>query len=124
MVWGSRYPPYSPELVRGVADLCWRVGVDTPAIIATKTIGGDAMPSMRAIANKLGISPAYLSYMVSGKRPWNADLHTRYLQLVNTLDQPVNSFGGIINTKSSERLLYTQEAAGSSPALPTTFYTL
>jgi hypothetical protein len=40
--------------------------------------------SLRHIAEQLGISPAYLSYMVNGKRPWRRDLFERYSYLVNT----------------------------------------
>ena len=40
--------------------------------------------SLRAIAKELEISPAYLSYMVNGKRPWRKDLHQRYMGVVNT----------------------------------------
>ena len=41
--------------------------------------------SLRTVAKELGISPAYLSYMVNGKRPWCPDLYERYGELVNTL---------------------------------------
>ena len=40
--------------------------------------------SMRQIAKELGISPAYLSYMLNGKRPWRKDLYQRYMGVVNT----------------------------------------
>ncbi len=40
--------------------------------------------SLRHIAGELGISPAYLSYMVNGKRPWRKDLYQRYMGVVNT----------------------------------------
>ena len=40
--------------------------------------------SLRKIAKELRVSPAYLSYMVSGKRPWKADLYQRYQYFVNT----------------------------------------
>ena len=46
--------------------------------------------SMRQIAKKLDISPAYLSYMVNGKRPWRKDLYQRYVGVVNAF---VNSDG-------------------------------
>ena len=46
--------------------------------------------SMRQIAKELDISPAYLSYMVNGKRPWRKDLYQRYMGVVNTF---VNSEG-------------------------------
>jgi len=38
--------------------------------------------SLRKIASELGISPAYLSYMVNGKRPWRKDLYQRYTGVV------------------------------------------
>ena len=47
-------------------------------------------PSLRYIAKELEISPAYLSYMLSGKRPWRKDLHQRYIGVVNPF---VNSAG-------------------------------
>ena len=40
--------------------------------------------SLRQIANELEISPAYLSYMVNGKRPCRKDLYQRYMGVVNT----------------------------------------
>ena len=39
--------------------------------------------SLRKIAAELEISPAYLSYMVNGKRPWRRDLYQRYMGGVN-----------------------------------------
>ena len=51
--------------------------------------------SMRQIAKELEISPAYLSYMLNGKRPWRKDLYQRYMGVVNTFvnsdDEGVNS---------------------------------
>ena len=40
--------------------------------------------SLRAIAKELEISPAYLSYMINGKRLWRKDLYQRYMGVVNT----------------------------------------
>ena len=40
--------------------------------------------SLREIAKELDIPPAYLSYMVNGKRPWRKDLYQRYMGVVNT----------------------------------------
>ncbi len=51
-------------------------------------------PSLRQIAKELDISPAYLSYMVNGKRPWRKDLYQRYMGVVNTF---VNSEAGFVN---------------------------
>ena len=54
-------------------------------------------PSLRYIAKELEISPAYLSYMLSGKRPWRKDLHQRYMGVVNTF---VNSEGQSVNSRT------------------------
>ncbi len=43
--------------------------------------------SLRSVAKQLGISPAYLSYMVNGKRPWRPDLKVQYEALVNTVNK-------------------------------------
>ena len=56
-------------------------------------------PSLRQIASELGISPAYLSYMVYGKRPWRKDLYQRYMGVVNTF---VNTDTQNVN-KTTER---------------------
>ena len=40
--------------------------------------------SLRQIAKELEVSPAYLSMMVNGKRPWRQDLYQRYVYFVNT----------------------------------------
>ena len=57
--------------------------------------------SLRKMAKVLGISPAYLSYMVNGKRPWGAELRERYLELVNTfVNSPHES--GYKNTGAQE----------------------
>ena len=50
--------------------------------------------SMRQVAKELGISPAYLSYMVSRK-----DLYQRYMEVVITF---VNSDGDIVNTPPTD----------------------
>ena len=55
--------------------------------------------SLRQIAKELGISPAYLSYMLNGKRPWRKDLYQRYMGVVNTF---VNSKAESVN-KQTER---------------------
>ena len=55
--------------------------------------------SLRAIAKELEISPAYLSYMINGKRPWRKDLHQRYMGVVNTF---VNSGEDCTSVQESE----------------------
>ena len=50
--------------------------------------------SLRQIAKELEISPAYLSYMINGKRPWRKDLYQRYMGVVNTF---VNSDDAGVN---------------------------
>jgi len=47
--------------------------------------------SLRKVAKELGITPAYLSMMVNGKRPWRADLKRRYDELVNKMGEGVNN---------------------------------
>ncbi len=80
--------------------------------------------SLRAIAKELEISPAYLSYMINGKRPWRKDLYQRYLGVVN----PHNEYDNEICFDSAmikahvpvaqgiERLPSKQRVAGSNPA--------
>ena len=46
---------------------------------------------------ELGISPAYLSYMLNGKRPWRKDLYQRYMGVVNTF---VNNEGDGVNSQT------------------------
>ena len=53
--------------------------------------------SMRQIAKELEISPAYLSYMLNGKRPWRKNLYQRYMGVVNTF---VVSNDSAVNTSS------------------------
>ena len=55
--------------------------------------------SLRQIAAQMDITPAYLSYMVNGKRPWRADLYERYCQLVNSF---VNTKGQSVNKFTAE----------------------
>ena len=50
--------------------------------------------SRRPIAKELEISPAYLSYMLNGRRPWRKDLYQRYMGIVNTF---VNSEAESVN---------------------------
>jgi predicted transcriptional regulator len=40
--------------------------------------------TLRTMAKILGISPAYLSLLINGKRKWRGDLRERYETLVNT----------------------------------------
>ena len=47
--------------------------------------------SLRQIAKQLGVSPAYLSYMVNGKRPWRPNVKKGYDELVNTSAPGVNN---------------------------------
>ena len=68
--------------------------------------------SLRQIAKELGISPAYLSYMLNRKRPWRKDLYQRYMGVVNSEDDGVNSqterppqltvFSGVITAGGGE----------------------
>ena len=78
--------------------------------------------SLRQIAKELGISPAYLSYMVNGKRPWRKDLYQRYMRVVNTF---VNSdvVGEEIQLEVGEGITPSQEEKSMERAMgfePTT----
>ena len=54
--------------------------------------------SLGHIAKELGINPAYLSYMLNGKRPWRKDLYQRYMGVVDTF---VNSEEESLNQDKS-----------------------
>ena len=95
--------------------------------------------SLRQIAKELGISPAYLSYMLNGKRPWRKDLYQRYMGVVNTFVNSEQSntsnkekssrYSTNAGTKSGcspavGRLLWEQEVGSSILPTPTTFLRL
>ena len=65
--------------------------------------------SMRQIAKELEVSPAYLSYMLNGKRPWRKDLYQRYMGVVNTF---VNSEAALANHE--EKPPYLIAGAGTN----------
>ena len=69
--------------------------------------------SLRKIANELGISPAYLSYMVNGKRPWRKDLYQRYRHLVNTFVNSKQLFGWVGWSSKSDLGMKTVMVGGS-----------
>jgi len=79
--------------------------------------------SLRKIAKELGITPAYLSMMVNGKRPWREDLYERYCELVNSVNSnnpSVNSFRPSVQARSLVAHLHgVQGIAGSIPVSPT-----
>ena len=54
--------------------------------------------SLRKQAKILGVSPAHLSRMVNGIRPWNAEIRTRYEELVGNTFGNTQQFG---NTSAS-----------------------
>ena len=49
--------------------------------------------TLRAMAKVLGISLAYPSLLLNGKRKWRADLRERYDELVNTFVNSTNRAG-------------------------------
>ena len=53
--------------------------------------------TIRTMSKILGISPAYLSLLINGKRRWRGDLRERYEPLVNTF---VNREENQLNTRS------------------------
>ena len=64
--------------------------------------------TLRAMAKVLGISLAYLSLLLNGKRKWRADLRERYDELVNTF---VNS-----TNRAGEKIVVPRK--GLEPSLP------
>ena len=91
--------------------------------------------SLRQIAKELGISPAYLSYMLNGKRPWRKDLYQCYMGVVNSEQsnssnkEKSSRYSTNVGTKSGfspavGRLLWEQEAGSSILPTPTTFLRL
>ena len=64
--------------------------------------------TLRAMAKILGISPAYLSLLLNGKRKWQADLKEHYEQLVN-------SFANT-STRAGEKIVVPRK--GLEPPLP------
>ena len=74
--------------------------------------------SLRQIAAELGVTPAYLSYMLNGKRPWRPDLCERYCQLVNT---SVNTLAVTVNTSlPKQAFAHTKSVVGGSGLEPLT----
>ena len=73
--------------------------------------------SLRQIAKQLGITPAYLSYMVNGKRPWRRDLFERYSYLVNTsVNIQSTDVNNIVRPNSIETTIqpsYVSDMAGA-----------
>ena len=53
--------------------------------------------SLRQQAEILGISPAHLSRMVNGVRPWNPELKARYQALTGNTFGNTNEFGNTPN---------------------------
>ena len=45
--------------------------------------------SLRKQAKILGISHSYLTLMINGERPWNAEICERYEELVNTQENKI-----------------------------------
>ena len=79
-------------------------------------------PSLRQIAGELEISPAYLSYMVNGKRPWRKDLYQRYIGVVNTFVNTggldVNNFTHVPLTEETFEANSVVEVRGIEPLAP------
>ena len=73
--------------------------------------------TLRAMAKILGISPAYLSLLVNGKRKWQADLKERYDELVNTFVNSTNRAGEkiVVPRKGLEPPLLFRKRILSSP---------
>ena len=77
--------------------------------------------SLRQIAKELGISAAYLSYMLNGKRPWRKDLYQRYMGVVNSAvvgEETRLEVGEGISPSQEEKSM--ERAMGFEPTTPYT----
>jgi len=59
------------------------------------------------MAKILGISPAYLSLLINGKRKWRGDLKERYETLVNTFVNKEENQSNIKSIKNKEIMTNT-----------------
>jgi hypothetical protein len=76
--------------------------------------------TLRTMAKILGISPAYLSLLINGKRKWRGELKERYETLVNTfVNREENQLNNRIN-KTDEIVTNTDRwwSWGGSNSLP------
>ena len=63
--------------------------------------------TIRTMAKILGISPAYLSLLINGKRRWRGDLKERYETLVNTFVNKEENQSNIKSIKNKEIMTNT-----------------
>ncbi len=74
--------------------------------------------SLRAIVKELEITPAYLSMMVNGKRPWRKDLYEQYSGLVNTVNrngEMENTMDGVVGGIRFELMTSAMSTQRSRP---------
>ena len=76
--------------------------------------------TIRTMAKILGISPAYLSLLINGKRKWRDDLRERYETLVNTFVNKEKNQLDIRSIKNKEIVTNTDRwwSWGGSNSLP------
>ena len=76
--------------------------------------------TLRTMAKILGISPAYLSLLINGKRKWRGDLEERYQTLVNTSVNNEYRVGEekVVPRKGLEPPLSYEKRILSPPRLP------
>ena len=76
--------------------------------------------TIRTMAKILGISPAYLSLLINGKRRWRGDLKERYETLVNTFVNREENQPNIRSIKNQEIMTNTDRwwSWGGSNSLP------
>ena len=78
--------------------------------------------TIRTMAKILGISPAYLSLLINGKRRWRGDLKERYETLVNTFvngGASGNTFGG--GNQSNTQAQYRNNGGAGGTRTPYLF---
>ncbi len=71
--------------------------------------------SLRQIAKLLDVSPAYLSYMLNGKRPWKPELYKKYLQVVNSVNKNEHNFDGLNHVTNKQEAVHDEVDQNGGP---------
>ena len=92
-------PEHATAARQSARDAGKQVGQWLEEVITEKREREQGAEDVNKAGWELGISPAYLSYMLDGKRPWRKDLYQRYMGVVNTF---VNSEAESVNTPPAD----------------------
>ena len=78
--------------------------------------------TIRTMAKILGISPAYLSLLINGKRRWRGDLKERYETLVNTfVNRKASGDTSAQETQSASQAQYRNNGGAEEARTPDLF---